>query len=725
MTRSKFSCFVQTKTLSSLFSLSALSLAMLTATPAFAEESQEDASESEVEHVTVYGTTQPMTVMEYPGQVSVVDAEQLELYNPSSMADLLRDVPGLVFTGGPRRTGQTPSIRGRSGENVLILLDGARQSFLSAHDGRFFLDPDLVRRAEVVRGPASALYGSGAVGGVLAFETIRAEDLLDAGEHAGYRIKAGYQDVNQENMLSATAFGRGEKWDAVANIMTRNSGDITLGSDAELPSDDDITSGLVKLSYDATEDLRLQFSWQRFDNNAIEPNNGQGVSGIDGDQDVDKNIVSDNVRFNAVYTSSNYDWLNLDLTVYQSDSEVKEFDASLNRTILREIKTNGATLRNHSDHKFWGINGRLTVGVDWFRDEQTGTDTNSMDGLRGGVPNAEADFLGLFAQFEMTVQEPMGLPGELVLLPAVRFDEFDSESEVAASHSDNAVSPRLAASYQPNGWFRVFASVAEGFRAPSINELYLNGVHFSLPHPTLFNPQEGALVFINNNFIPNAELQAEESFDREIGFSIEAADLFSAGDSFQTKLSFFDSDIDNMIDLNVDFAFDPTCFAPPFQPCSAGTTNSQNLSNATLQGVEWETRYSMDNWFFSVAYSRVDGTNSENGNDLGSLTPDRVALDMRWNNDANTVTLGSRMLFAREFTREEIDRQTNEFAQVERRAGYGIADLYARWRPEAVPNLGVVVGVDNVFDKNYEQAFQGVSAAGRNAKVQFTWQQNF
>jgi hemoglobin/transferrin/lactoferrin receptor protein len=110
-------------------------------TSAIANESPDAAAS--LEHVTVYGTSNALPVLEYPGQVSVVDKEEIDLFNPSSMSDLLRNVPGLEFSGGPRRTGETPSIRGRGGENVLILLDGARQSFISAHDGRVFIFAEL------------------------------------------------------------------------------------------------------------------------------------------------------------------------------------------------------------------------------------------------------------------------------------------------------------------------------------------------------------------------------------------------------------------------------------------------------------------------------------------------------------------------------------------------------------------------------------------------------
>ena len=146
----------------------------------------------------------------------------------------------------------------------------------------------------------------------------------------------------------------------------------------------------------------------------------------------------------------------------------------------------------------------------------------------------------------------------------------------AQKNDDDEVSPRLAFSYQPLSWFRGFASYTEGFRAPSINELYLDGTHFAVPHPILGS----AGVFITNEFVPNPDLSAEDSETFEVGFGLDFVDVIGQGDSLTLKTSYYQSDVDNLIDVSVDFAFDPTCFAPPFQPCSAGTSNSENVAEA-------------------------------------------------------------------------------------------------------------------------------------------------
>ncbi len=316
------------------------STAVAVALAAHAQDTSNEDEEKREETVTIYGTSNPLPVFDYPGQVTVVDRAALDELAPSAISDALRDVPGLDFAGGPRRTGELPTLRGLSGQNVLILLDGARQSFTSAHDGRFFVDPELIGTAEVVRGPASALYGSGAVGGVLAFESVDADDLLADDEVWGARTRVGYQSVNEETLASITAYTRQGAFDGLASFGIRQSGDIELASGADLPSDDDIQTALVKGSYVVTDALTIEGSWQRFANTAIEPNNGQGVAGTgDGvlDQDVEKDISTDTFRLGVTYNPEANDWIDFGFNTYQTSSDVDEFDATVPRTTVRDI----------------------------------------------------------------------------------------------------------------------------------------------------------------------------------------------------------------------------------------------------------------------------------------------------------------------------------------------------------------------------------------------------
>ena len=701
-----------------------LASSVLIANPAFAETETEMEEERREETVTVYGTSNPIPVFEYPGQVSVIDRSEIDLRLPSTPSDLLRDVPGVEFSGGPRRTGEVPSIRGLSGENLLILVDGARQSFISAHDGRFFLDPGLLQRAEVVRGPASALYGSGAVGGVLAFETVDADDLLEEDQAWGARLRGGYQSVNNEHFATGTVYGQEGRIQGLASFGFRQSGDITLGSGVDLASDDEIDTGLVKIGYALSDALSTELSWQGFDNTAVEPNNGQGTAGTGDsllDRDVNKSIESEILRWGGSFDPQS-PWIDADLTAYRSDSSVDERDPTVPRTTVRKIETTGFGLRNAARFGLGSAQTVLTVGADWYKDEQTGLDTTSADGRRAGVPRGKSEFLGAFVQAETVVPDPLGLPGRITIIPGVRYDEFESEADLdAGENSDDAISPRFAVSYGPLSWFRIFGSYSEGFRAPSINELYLDGVHFPLPHPTLFNPRGGQFVFVNNNFVPNPDLKPEKSETVELGLGVDFRDVWQTGDRLQGKLSAYDSEVDDLINLSVDVTFDPTCFQPPaFFPCTAGTTESANVARADLDGVEAEFAYESARLYARATYTSIQGEDPETGADVGTLTPDRLALDVgtrlpKWN-----AQLGTRIQIADDFKRFDLN-EAGTLEQVETRAGYVVLDLYASWQPTFANGLRLDLGVENVLDHDYDRVFQGVSEPGRNVKLAATY----
>ncbi|MEQ9507047.1 MAG: TonB-dependent hemoglobin/transferrin/lactoferrin family receptor [Hyphomonas sp.] len=681
--------------------------------------SAEDAERRE-ETVTVYGTSNPIPVFDYPGQVTVIGQEDFDTFAPSTMSDALRDVPGLDFAGGPRRTGELPSIRGLSGQNVLVLLDGARQSFTSAHDGRFFIDPALIGSAEVVRGPASSLYGSGAVGGVLAFESVDAEDLLEDGQTWGMRLRAGYQSANEEGLGSVTAFTRTGNFDGVASFGLRQSGDIELGSGATLPSDDDIQTALLKGTYAVTDALSLSASWQRFTNTAIEPNNGQGTGSSVADPDVEKDITSDTFRAGLDFAPAANPLIDLSLTAYQTTSDVDEYDATVPRTTLREIETTGFSARNASRFTLGAADTVFTIGGDWYKDEQVGTDSTATGGIRGGVPNGKSEFTGLFAQLETTLDTGIG---EFLLIPGVRYDEFENSSDIAPGqgNSDDAISPRFAASYGPVEWFRVFGSYSEGFRAPSINELYLDGVHFAVPHPILFDPGAGSFVFVNNNFIPNPDLVPENTETTEFGAGVDFRSLITSNDRLQAKVSYFESDVTNLINLAVNFAYDPTCFAPPFAPCTAGTSESSNVDAAKLEGWEGELAYNADRAFARISFSSIEGTNTADGSDLGALTPDRIALNLGLKVPQWKARFGTRIQYAGDYVRRDSDG-AGGFVLADARDSYTVVDLYSSWSPAFTPGVRFDIGVDNVFDEDYERVFAGVSEPARNFKVAATWQ---
>jgi hemoglobin/transferrin/lactoferrin receptor protein len=158
--------------------------------------------------------------------VSVIDASAPEKQTASSAADLLRNVPGLTLDGTGRTNGQDVNLRGYDRRGVLVLVDGVRQGTDTGHLNSTFLDPALIKRIEVVRGPSALLYGSGALGGVISYDTADAKDLLEPGKNSGYRVFGTGATGDHSLGMGASAYGRTDTLDGLVAWSSRDRGDI-------------------------------------------------------------------------------------------------------------------------------------------------------------------------------------------------------------------------------------------------------------------------------------------------------------------------------------------------------------------------------------------------------------------------------------------------------------------------------------------------------------------
>jgi hemoglobin/transferrin/lactoferrin receptor protein len=664
--------------------------------------------------VSVTATRNEIDPFVYPGMVTVIDRPEIQRLQPSTPDDVLKLVPNVEFTGGPRRTGEVPSIRGFSGPDVVVLLDGARQNFGSAHDGRFFLDPSLLRSVEVLRGPASALYGSGGTGGVLEFRTVTADDFLDPGETLGATVTGGVQTVNDERLGTFTAYGKpAENVDLLGSVTRRTSGEIELGDGNSLDNtDDSILSGLIKGGIDLGDHHRLEASYSRFSNDAEEPNNPQGQGGNDT---VDKEVSADNVRLGYSFDDPGNRWLDLDVVAYYTDfaADEQRLDSlgagPVGELLTRDVTTLGGRLDNRSRFDLGeDVSLTLTYGGEAYRDRQDGEDST---GDRDGVPDAEALFTGVFGQAEFALSQPFGLPGDLLILPGARFDRYESTSDLASEDTtDSRLSPRIGVSYLPQEWLMVFANYAEAFRAPTFDELYLTGTHFQIPL--------GRSTIVNR-FVPNPGLKPQTTRTVEFGAGVDFDDLAFENDALQVKATHFRVWGEDFVDTAVN---QPSPFVDcnPFIPGACdGTTTSTNVPNARLWGTEVEASYENDRVLFGFGLSTINGENEDTGDYLGVLTPTTFTFDTGVKLPEIDSLIGWRAVVAREFDK------VNDPA--EERDAYDVHDFYFAYQPVEGPleGLRLDLGVDNAFDEEYARVFTGASEAGRNFKAQISYSLNW
>lgn len=160
---------------------------------------------AELDRIVVTATLNERAIKDVASDVSVIDADDIDRRQVQGLADLLRYEPGVSATGadiGGGRFGTSGiSIRGLGGNRVRIELDGIAipdafqiGSFSSA--GRDLVDVDALKRVEIVRGAASSLYGSDALGGVVSFVSKDPQDYVgkDGGQFASFKLLYGSAD---------------------------------------------------------------------------------------------------------------------------------------------------------------------------------------------------------------------------------------------------------------------------------------------------------------------------------------------------------------------------------------------------------------------------------------------------------------------------------------------------------------------------------------------------
>lgn len=158
--------------------------------------------------LTVVGTRTETSVRDNPASVSVVEREQIEKRGADSIAELLRDVPGVSVVDTAVAGMKRVRIRGEQSNRVVILVDGQEMTDHSSFGAPFLIDPANVERIEVVRGPASVLYGAKAIGGVINVITKKG-----AADPVVLELGTGYYSGTKGKQANAAVSGTLERFD--------------------------------------------------------------------------------------------------------------------------------------------------------------------------------------------------------------------------------------------------------------------------------------------------------------------------------------------------------------------------------------------------------------------------------------------------------------------------------------------------------------------------------
>ena len=652
--------------------IAVISIFMLPVTVSAQETST--GSVTALDGVTVTATKTEKTAIETPAAITVVDRETIERFQPKSLDDAVKSVPGMEMSGGPRDTAEQPNIRGFSGERVVIKTDGVRKNFESGHRGRTFLDPSLLKQVDVLRGPSSVLYGTGAIGGVINMETVDASDLLEPGENIGAQLRTSFHNNNSQKLGTATVFGKPtDSIDLLASLTRTSSGNYEDGDSLDIPgSGDSILSGLFKAGLDE-QGHEIDLSVQTYKNAHEIPAAANTNSTNFANRVTNEKSASLSYGFAGMD-----DLIDLNATTYYSRTDIRELVQSNGNHDTTELDTIGLDATNTArfDLSTWS-NLALTAGLEIFKDEEVGTRNGAP---RAQFPTADRVSQGYFLQSEFVLFD------DLTVTPSIRYDAVELTSAGQADKNEDALTKQFSASYQITPWLSAFGSYAEAFRAPSLTELFVGGTHFAF-----------------NTFVANPDLRSELAENKELGLALKTDRVFTDNDALRAKASVYRNDVEDLIELQVvGGAF--------------GTSTNRNVTNARIEGIELEAGYDSQTVFVTAGYARIRGDDVDNNTPLASIPEDKISLTAGYRWTETGLEAGWRSIYYAGQDRVPAGTVAVPGSKT-------IHDIFVSWVPddEDVDGLRLDFGVDNVFDKNYQRFLSSLRESGRNVKISATY----
>ncbi|GGA67802.1 sugar transporter [Arenimonas soli] len=693
----------------------ALALGLALSAPATAAEPTSPDGATTLATITVTATRTERALDDVPSTVNVLDREELDRQLARDLKDLVRYEPGVSVTSSFGRFGLGGiRIRGLDGNRVRIQTDGIAVpdafsigSFSNAN--RNFVDLDTLKAVEIVRGPASALYGSDALGGVVAFVTKDPEDYLDADQDRHVGLKFGYHGDTRGLFAGATTAFAGERWSSLLAVSARkgreveNFGDdagVGAGRTATNPQDTRGKSLLGKLVFAPDGNQRFRLT--------VEGN--EDVTATDVLTSVNATTLSlageDSQTRARLSLAHEMDVIDrafadaLDWQVYRQDSETTQWtfeDRSNNTRREREFNFDqrvlGAMLTAHKGFDTGSVRHELTYGLEVartdIRQKRDGLSINLATGAATPVvmpdvfpvrdfPVSRTTTTSLYLQDEMLFAD-----GDFRLVPGLRVDRYELRPEAdpifiadnpgvpLSDVRETSVSPKLGAVWHFADRWSLFGGYARGFRSPPYNDVNLGFTNFAFGYTA----------------IPNPDLRPETSDGYEAG-------LRYGGDALWLSLSAYQNDYEDFIE-SLRFV--------GFNDMGLIVFQSQNVDQARIRGAELKAGLDLGaladrlhGWRAHAAMSWQRGDDRVADEPLRSVDPARAVLGIGYEADAWGVELvGS---FAQRKDRlAELSPGQPAFAP----PGYGVLDLLVHWdfAPGATFNLGVFnLGDRKVWD---------------------------
>ncbi len=604
--------------------------------------------------------------------------EDLQRRSEASFGEMLNTEPGVSM----RSLGSAPArpvIRGLDGDRILVLQNGERMGDISetSADHSISLDPLAASRVEVVRGPASLLYGSSALGGVINLMTTDIPDDADQGSSGIFSLQG-----STVNKMGA-GFGRytyaGDNLSASARLTYREAGNIN--------TPDGVLYGTSMRSYDGaaglgfnrenrTGGLSLSLSNQTYEIPDGIDNPDESVEirmqrqALQGRLNQKRNGFFDKaqLRFNAS-------------RMYQEEIVLERINGHWDEDVELIYEKYAFSSTITAQHKPFGMFDRGAVGFNLHGHEL------NVDGAEIYTPGERRISLGMFTFQEIPLSNIFRLQAGLRLdfqhtaaLTNALFPNIDSKRSAANYSGSIGMNHRPLKSVEVGGQF------ARSHRNPSIEELFANGPHL------------GGGVFE----MGNAQLKDE------IG---HGGDFFIrySGDKIEFETAGFVNYFRNFIIFQPTGLVDEASGYPIFR---------YEGDEARLIGGEISLAYMpTEGLTLNGGIDYVNGKRIRNGTDyLPFMPPFRFNANIEY--DFGKAWVGGKILMAAKQDRVAPDEDPTD--------GYTLVGLIAGYRLNAAGRHVIILRADNLLNTRYRDHLSRIEdrnfpMPGRNINLAYRW----
>ncbi|ALE89241.1 TonB-dependent receptor [Pseudomonas versuta] len=710
---------------------------------------------------------------------STMTQTEINRYQANNIPSLLATLPGINLGGSLKPGGQTINIWGMGeAEDVQMTVDGATKSgFERYKQGTIFIEPELIKRLEVEKGPHDFRTGNGGFGGVVHMETKDAPDLLEEGKDVGAMLKYGYSSNDHQQVYSGAAYGRTEdgRADALVYYTKRDGDDMKLADNMPNPGNvypvnplrlpntaQDLDAQLLKLNLHLTDEHSVGMSYSRSNNYLWVPFSAVSYPAPPSQANIDKygfdiasrrylaNRSTIDTTWSAKYNYEPVDNPLVDLEVKYSHSNTEQTDKRSEQAFVqpttggRKMET-GYTddmlqIENVSLFASGPLDHVLTTGVQ-FRKHQRDVNmwmpgtTYEVEKYNYGhyqpnfMPAGKVDTNSFYIQDAITL-------ANFTLTPSIRYDHvrnrgqendapYYNHPELGHDYSDKTYtgwSPRLSAFWKITPQTALFADFSKTWRAPVIDEQY-------------------EVQGLGNRTSSSLNLNPERITGWRAGNITTFDQIFGDNDHALIRTTLFSNKIDDEIfkATGVGCAAQTAAGSMSKDCGSAPMPNYRNIGSVTIKGFEIESFYDATYLFGSLSYAWMTGKHQ--GAYTNPWGPDVWARDVpapKW-----VAVLGTKIPAwdARVGWKGEFVRKTDRLPSDKYGAGpltalgdrywdqypndgYNVQGLFANWKPTQPYLKGTEVNltVDNLFNKSYRPMLSGENAysQGRNAKVSVT-----